>query len=250
MPFRSVNLVLCIMGLIFLMTGWSCGKSGNRAGIPDNTVVTTIGDHKITFGDWMRELDMETVFMSQSAPNSKDQIKKVLDSMVEREMALAAAQKAGYQDPTSGESQKADLSRLETQMKSTKEGLEKKLEAIRRVQNSFAAIYKKQMLAGKYTSTQAGNVVVTDQEVKDWFDQFSVQAKLRGQNLPPYAQIKDQVKARVQQEKFSKQLRDQFTVMPNNDVIDKYLATLPEQGQGFGLGGSNPPVRMAPPSAK
>ena len=85
--------------MIFFMAGWACNKYGNTSGISDDVVVATVGDHKITFGDWMHQMDLLRVFATPIDPDDKEQVKAVLDSLIDQQLVLEAAQKDHYSDP-------------------------------------------------------------------------------------------------------------------------------------------------------
>ena len=54
-------LILCAAGVLFC-SGWACSKFASKSGLSDSQVVATVGDKKITFGDWMRQMDLLRVF--------------------------------------------------------------------------------------------------------------------------------------------------------------------------------------------
>ncbi len=77
-------------------------------------------------------------------------------------------------------------------------------------------------------------MIVTDKDMRDWYDDYSVQARQAGQALPAYSKlaekIKDEkIKPNVQAEKFIKDLTAATKVDKKSDVIDKYLASLSDQ---------------------
>ncbi len=250
MSFRSKYLFLgAAAGFVFLMMGWSCSKYSNPSGISNGEVVALVGDHKITFGDWMGEMDMAGIFMASLDPNNPTQVRNMLDAAIDREVYCEAAQQAHYSDPSLDETMNSDLSKLDSQIKNMKENLEKKLASIQRIQKTYRDMYKKELLARQYSASQAQKVIVSEKEAKDWYDRVAAQAKQRGQNMPPYAQVKSQIQSRVQMEDYSKQARAQFNIKPNEDVIAKYLASLPGNGQNF-MGGNNSIPAGAVPASR
>ncbi len=40
--------------VVLFGAGWACSKYNNPAGISDDAVVAMVGDHAITFKDWMK----------------------------------------------------------------------------------------------------------------------------------------------------------------------------------------------------
>src|SRR5581483_4542848 len=90
--------------------------------------------------------------------------------------------------------------------------------------------YKKMLLARQYASSKVGEVVVTDKDMRDWYEDYSAQARQVAQSLPPYAKVnakikEEKIKPAVQAEKFIKDLKD-ATKIEKKDIIDKYLSSL------------------------
>src|SRR5579872_4642763 len=100
MFYRSKNLFFYMAAAaIFFMAGWACDKFANKSGISYSQVVAVVGDHNITFGDWMKQMDLLRVFASSVDPDNSEQVKAVLDSLIDQELVLDAAQKAKFSDP-------------------------------------------------------------------------------------------------------------------------------------------------------
>ncbi len=217
----------------FFAAGWACNKYGNVAGISDSTVVAVVGDRQITFGDWMRQIDLLRVFAQTPIdPDNKDQVKAVLDSLVDQELVLEAAQKSHFSDSAFDEALKTKLQEADLKVKDLRDKLEKDIQTLRRVENNYQEPYKKMLLAREYANSRVDDVVVTEKDLRDWYDDYSNQAKAAGQNLPPFEKIRHndkalaQIKATVQAEKFIKNLEEATQVDRKQDVIDKYLAGL------------------------
>ncbi len=212
--------------VVFFAAGWACNKYGNVAGISDDTVVAVVGDHQITFKDWMRQTDLLRVFATPIDPDNKDQVKAVLDSLIDQEIVLEAAQKARFSNGTFDETLKKRLQEADLKIKDLKDKLEKDMQTIRRIQNNYQDPYKKMLLARQYANSQVDGVVVTEKDLRDWYADYSAQAKAAGQSLPPFDKVKDRIKPTVQAEKFLKNLQSGTKVDRKQDVIDKYLASL------------------------
>lgn len=212
--------------VVLFAAGWACSKYSNVAGISDGTVVAVVGDRKITFGDWMRQIDLLRVFSTPIDPDNKDQVKAVLDSLVDQELVLDAAQKSHFTDSSFDEALKKKLQEADLKIKDLRDKLEGDMQTLKRVQNSYQDPYKKMLLAREYANSKVDDVVVTDKDLKDWYDDYSVQAKAAGQSLPPFEKVKSRIKPTVQAEKFIKNLEGATKVDRKQDVIDKYLASL------------------------
>jgi len=213
--------------VVFFAAGWACNKYGNVAGIADDTVVAMVGDHPITFKDWMRQTDLLRVLAQTPIdPDNKDQMKAVLDSLIDQEIVLEAAQKAHFSSGAFDENLKKRLQEADLKIKDLKDKLEKDMQTLSRIQNNYQDPYKKMLLARQYANSQVDSVVVTEKDLRDWYADYSVQAKAAGQNLPPFDKVKNRIKPTVQAEKFLKNLQSGTKVDRKEDVIDKYLASL------------------------
>lgn len=229
---RLKNVFFYSAAAVILFTaGWACSKYNNPAGIADETVVAVVGDHSITFKDWMRQMDLLRVFATPIDPDNKDQVKAVLDSLIDQQVVLEAAQKEHYSDGAFDEGLKKKLLEADLKLKDIKDKLEKDMQTLQRIEKNYQDPYKKMLLARQYANTKVGDVTVTDKDLRDWYDDYSVQARQAGQTLPPYSKlpekIKDEkIKPSVQAEKFIKDLTAATKIDKKEDVIDKYLASL------------------------
>ena len=197
--------------VLLFAAGWACSKYTNPAGISDETVVAMVGDHAITFKDWMKQMDLLRVFATPIDPDNKDQVKAVLDSLIDQQVVLEAAQKDHYSDGAFDEGLKKKLLEADLKMKEIKDKLQKDMQTLKRIENNYQDPYKKMLLARQYANSKVSDVIVTDKDLRDWYDDYSVQARQAGQSLPPYAKlsekIKDEkIKPNVQAEKFIKDL--------------------------------------------
>jgi hypothetical protein len=116
-------------------------------------------------------------------------------------------------------------------LKELKDKLEKDMETLKRIENNYQDPYKKMILARQYANSKVPEVVVTDKDMRDWYDDYSQQAIRAGQKLPPFAKVNpklkdEKIKPAVQAEKFIKELQDATKIERKSDVIDKYLASL------------------------
>lgn len=194
-------------------------------------MVAVIGDHQITFADWMRQTDFVRVFETPIDPDNKEQVKAVLESLIDQQIVLEAAQKAHYSNSAFDEGLKSELQKADLDIKNLKDKLEKDIETLRRIEKVYQDPYKKMLLAQQYAKSHMGDVVVTEKDMRDWYDEYSTEARQMGQPMQPYSKIPSRVKEakikpKVQAEKFLKNLQGEFKVEHKSDVIDKYLASL------------------------
>jgi hypothetical protein len=193
---------------IFFMAGLACDKFGNKSGISDSQVVAVVGDHNITFGDWMKQMDLLRVFASSIDPGNSDQVKAVLDSLIDQQLVLDAAQKGHFSDPAFDETLKKKLLESELKIKEIKDKLEKDIQTVQRIQKGYQEPYKKMLLARAYAENQVANVIVTEKDLRDWYDQYAYRAQRAGQKIPSYDKVKKEIKPSVQAEKFLKNLQE------------------------------------------
>jgi len=229
--------------------GWACDKfSNNKAGVSPSQVVATVGGQQITFGQWMKQLDLLRVFDTPVDPENTQQVKAVLETLINQELILQAAQKANYSDPNFDEYLKNKLIQSDIRIKDQKAKLEEDLAAVKRIENDYKEAYKKVLLARGYAANKVDSISVSDDELKKWYTQYSAQAVASGQKMPAYssinASIKKEIKQNIQAEKFLEQLQAGGQVTRSEDVIKKYLDSLSPSQQMLDakMGGSAAPA--------
>ncbi len=224
---RSKNVFFyAVAAALFFMAGWACDKFANKSGISNSQVVAVVGDHNITFGDWMKQMDLLRVFASSIDPDNSEQVKAVLDSLIDQQLVLDAAQKAKFSDPAFDEALKKKLLESDLKVKEIKDKLEKDIQTVQRIQNGYQEPYKKMLLAREFAASQVNNVFVTEKEKRDWYEQYAAQAQKAGQRMLPYEKVKKEVEPSVKAEKFLKDLQAQAKIDRKQDVIEKYLNSL------------------------
>jgi len=232
--------------------GLACDKfAGNKAGISSSQVVATVDGQQITFGDWMKQLDLLRVFDTPVDPGNTQQVKAVLETLINQQLILEAAQKANYSDPNFDEYLKNKLIQSDIRIKEQKEKLEEDLAAVKRIESGYKDAYKKVLLARGYASSQVDKIPVSDGEMKTWYTQYSAQAGASGQKMPAFStinsSIKKEIKQNIQAEKFLDQLQASGQITRNDDVIKKYLDSLsPSQDVLNSTGAENPNPEPAP----
>ncbi len=222
-----VSLVLCAAGILFF-SGWACSKFANKAGISDQQVIATVGDKKITFSDWMRQMDLLSVFSPQQVDsNNAESVREVLDSLIDQEVVLSAARAAHYTDPNFDEQSKNKLLEVGNQIKDIKERLVQRMETVNRLEKSYKDSYLAMLLARSYASSRIESVKVSDQDVKDRYAKYVKQMVPEGQKAPPFDKaMQEQVRRSVQADKLMNQLQMDSKVVKNEDMIQKYLTNL------------------------
>ena len=232
--FSRVKVTFFILAAgLMVLAGAACSKYG-VAGISDNDVVATVGDAKITFGDWMRQLDLLRVFSPQPVdPNNADQVKEVLQSLEDQEVVLSALRKANYTDAKFDGDVKNQLIQADLQIKQIKDKLKKDEDTVNRLEKNYKDSYTKMLLAQHYAASQVDSVSVSDKEIKESYAIFALEAKKDGQEVPPYDRVKQQIKLRLQADKLLTQFQGDLKISQKDDVISKYLATLSPSEQAL-----------------
>jgi len=216
---------------VCFFAGWACDKfSTNKSGVSSSQVVATVGGQQITFGQWMKQMDLLRVFDTPVDPDNTQQVKAVLETLINQELILQAAQKANYSDPNFDEYLKNKLIQSDIRIKDQKTKLEEDLAAVKRIENDYKDAYKKVLLARGYAANKVDSVTVSEADMKTWYTQYSAQASAQGQKMPAFssinASIKKEIKQNIQAEKFLEQLQAGGQVTRNDDVIKKYLDSL------------------------
>ncbi len=227
-------LFLALAAGVLIFFGWSCNKYPNKAGISDNQLVATVGDQKITFKDWMMHLDLLRVFSPQPVdPNSAEQVKEVLESLINQEVVLGVIHKTSYSDPKFEEMAQKELVEAGLQIKELKDKLTRDIETVNRLEKNYKDGYMQMLMAQHYAASQVDSVVVSDQEAKDKYMELSKQAKLAGQQVPAFDRIEDQLKLRIRADKLLTKLQGDRKINRQVDVIEKYLANLTSEQQSL-----------------
>lgn len=219
-------------GTVLFVAGWACSKYNNPAGISDNTVVAVVGGTNITFKDWMRQMDLLRVFATPINPDDKDQVKAVLDSLIDQQLVLGAAQKDHFTGSGAFDTAlKSKLKEADLKINELKDKLQKDMDTLHRIEKDYQEPYKRMLLARQYANSKVGEVVVTDKDLRDWYEDYSLQARRAGQALPAYSKVnskvkEEKIKPALQAEKFIKGLQTSGQIERKTDVIDKYINSL------------------------
>ncbi|HEY5037485.1 MAG TPA: SurA N-terminal domain-containing protein, partial [bacterium] len=195
MSFRSKSLFsYAVLGVIFFVAGIACDKfSNNPSGVSNSQVVATVNGHDITFGDWMKQVDMTRVFVTPIDPSNVEQVKAVLNSLIDQQLVLDAAQKDHYSDPKFDDAIKKKLLEADLTVKEVRDRLEKDRQTLNRLEKNYQEPYKRMLLAHEYAASRLDTVEVTEKDLRDWYTNYSAQAARSGQSLPPYEKVKDRV---------------------------------------------------------
>ncbi|HET9869379.1 MAG TPA: hypothetical protein VFR02_02615 [bacterium] len=243
MSSRWKAFFLILAGGLTALLGLACNEYG-AAGVKGSDVVATVGDTKVTFADWMRQMDLLRVFSPQPIdPDNADQARQVLQSLEDQDVVLAALRKAKYSDPKFDEAMQKELIQADLQLKQIKDKLKRDQETVDRLQNNYKDAYTKMLLSQHFAASQVDSVYVSDKEVRERYDQMAQAARKQGQQFPPYAKVKDRVKLRLQADKLLTQFQGDTKIEQKDAVIQKYLASLSPSEQALD---ANPSAAAAP----
>lgn len=218
--------------VFILAAGWMAfaGIACNQYGVPGvsgSDVVATVGNTKITFADWMRQMDLLRVFSPQPIdPENAEQAREVLQSLEDQDVVLMALRKANYSDPKFDETLQNQLLQAKLQLSQIKDKLKRDQATVDRLQKNYKDAYTKMLLSQHFAASQVDSVSVSDKEMRDRYALFEMDAKKSGQQVPPYEKIKDQIKLRLQADKLLAHFQGGMKIDQKEDVIKKYLDTL------------------------
>jgi len=245
--------------LFFILTtgvlvagGWACGKfggSGSAASISNSQVVATVGNKDITFGDWMRQVDLLRVMIPEGRgmdPNNAQQVTQALKTLISQQIVLTALRKANYTDPAFDQSVQKKLVQAELQLKEDKEQLEKDMQAVKRLEKTYKEPFKEYLLAQNFASSQRTTVIVTEKEIRDQYQVLAKRYKQAGQRVPPYnKEVQEYLKGLLQADKLMKSLQEGIKVDRKEEIIQKYLTSLSPSRTVLGSAASSEPVSAA-----
>jgi hypothetical protein len=234
--------------VVFFISGWACNKYSNKAGISADQVVASVDGKNLTFGDWMKSMDLTSVFITDVDPTNPEAAKAVLKNLIDQQLILNAAQKENFSDPQFNDKLSKQMTEADINLKDEKDRLDRKLQTILRLQKDYKESLEKLLLANQFAKSKANAVPLTEKDLRDWYADYSAQAAQAGQAAPPFEKIKNQVKSQfglgIQREKFVNLLEAQAKIHKNDDIIDKYVTSLSAASQILDSGNKLPSVDL------
>lgn len=201
--------------------------TGKKGGVSPTQQVAQVGDTKITFGDWMRQVDLYRVFAPTTVdPRDPEMVKEVLDSLVDQHIVLGALKAKNYKNEEFEKAIKGELEKARQELDSIREKLEMDLAAVKRLQKSYEKDYYQMRLAQVYAEENVGDVIVTEKQKRDRYEQYVKDAARAGQKAKEYRQVEGQIELRMKADNLLKQLQGDRKTTREEDVIQKYLGTL------------------------
>jgi hypothetical protein len=220
------NLVLAGL-LLATATMAACQYLPSKKGIPANKVVAQVGDTKITFDDWMRQVDLYRVFAPSTVdPRDPGMVKEVLDSLMDQHIVLGALKKKNYKNEEFEKEIKGELEKARQELDTIREKLEMDLAAVKRLQKTYHEDYYKMRLAQIYAEENVKDVIVTEKQKRDRYEQYVQDAAKAGQKPKDYRMVEGQIELRLKADNLLKQLQGDRKTTREEDVIQKYLGTL------------------------
>jgi uncharacterized membrane-anchored protein YhcB (DUF1043 family) len=226
-PF-PIRLAAAAVLLVAVAALAACQYLPSKGGIPPSTKVAQVGDAKITFGDWMRQVDLYRVFAPTTVdPRDPDTVKEVLDSLVDQHIVLGALKAKNYKNEEFEKEIKGELEKARQELDSIREKLELDLAAVKRLQKTYRDDYYQMRLAQNYAEQNVGDVIVTEKQKRDRYEQYVKDAARAGQKPKEYRLVQGQIELRLKADNLLKQLLGDRKTTREEDVIQKYLGTLP-----------------------
>jgi hypothetical protein len=229
-PKRTMTRHLTGLGGVLAVTAAlmaACSLHPGKASIPANKMVAKVGDKALTFGAWMRQIDLYRVFAPSTVdPRDPATVKEVLDSLVDQEIVLGALKKQNYKNDEFEKSIKGELEKARQELEGIREKLEMDLAAVKRLQKSYRDDYYNMRLAQAYAEENVKDVIVTEKQKRDRYDQYRQDAAKAGQKPKEYRMVEPQIELRLKADNLLKKLQGDRKVTREEDVIQKYLGSL------------------------
>ena len=205
----------------------ACQYLPGKKGISRGTLVAQVGDTKITFGDWMRQVDLYRVFSPTTVdPRDPETVKEVLDSLVGQHIVLGALKQKNYKNEEFEKAIKGELEKARQELDAIREKLEMDLAAVKRLQKSYHDDYYQMRLAQVYAEENVGDVIVTEKQKRDRYEQYVQDAVRANQKPKDYRAVEKQIELRLKADNLLKSLQGDRKTTREEDVIQKYLGTL------------------------
>jgi len=177
--------------------------------VDKDKIVAIVNKEKLIGEDFNAALtsiqsQMQQMGQDPSSKESAEQIKiQALDMLVNQALILQKAKEAEIKASTSEIEE--EYSAFEKQF-----GGEKEMEKALKAQSMDVKTLKEQItdyiIIGKYQEKIAPAEKVTDKEIKEYYDQAASTSKEAGQELPPLAEVSEQIQGMINQEQQQKVL--------------------------------------------
>lgn len=205
----------------------ACNLYPNKANIPANKLVAQVGEKQVTFAQWMRQLDLYRVLAPNSVdPDDPADVKLVLDNLVDQEIVLEAIKDQKYKSEEFDKDIKGELEKVRQELEKLKTRVEKDLAAVTRLQKTYKDDFYNMRLAQVYAEEHVKEVIVTEKQKRDRYDQYKKDMAKIGQKPREYRVIEEQIEMRLKADNLITKLRGDREVSREEDVIQKYLGTL------------------------
>ncbi len=228
--FKKIGLPL-LTGMVLLalvaVGTTACNLLPNKAGIASAKPVAHVGDKTISFGQWMRQVDLYRVFAPQTVdPQDPATVKEVLDSLVDQEIVMGAIQKENYKNEAFEKEIKGELEKARQELETIRVKLERDLASVQRLQKTYKDDYYAMRLAQVYAEANVDGIIVTEKEKRDRYEQYKQDALKMNQKPREYKLVEPQIELRLKADNLLKKLQADRKISREEDVIQKYLGTL------------------------
>jgi len=191
--------------------------------VDEKKTVATVNDQNILGNQYNSALAASQGQMQQMGqdPTSKEaaeQIKnQTIESLVGQTLLLQEADKKGYE--ASKDDINKRLDEVKAQFKTEKE-FEAALEQSGMDMKSLKAQIAEDIQLQQYVEKELPAGDITDEEIKQTYDQFAEQGKAANQEVPKLEEMKPQIEQSLQQQKQQQQLVQQVDKLKENAKID------------------------------
>lgn len=195
--------------------------------VDEKKTVALVNDEKILGSEYNQVLQTSQMQMQQMGqdPTTKDAAKQVkdqtIDSLVGQTLLIQDATEKGY---------KASEDEINKQIEDAKKQYdsEKEFNNVLKQAGLNMDQLKEQLgesiQYNKYVEKEIKADEVTDEEVKEYYDQYAKQAESAGsdqqQQLPKYEEVKDQIKGQLEQQKKQEKVGEQVEKLKKEAKVD------------------------------
>ena len=190
---------LLVLMTLALLLGACSNESTDKK---ENKVVAKVNGESIKEDEYKNELELTSatyeqqgMSMDEMDAEMKDQVEAaVLDQLINTKLVLQTAEKDGIKI---GEKQiNEEMGKVKSQFEDDAE-YKAALKENKLTEEKFNEQIKQQLTINAYLEQHIGEVKVSEEEVKGFYDQYKEQAAAAEQETPPYEEIKPQLEEQV-----------------------------------------------------
>jgi hypothetical protein len=183
------------VAVIILAAATGCGKKEEKAVAVVNGVDIKTADYERTLDMLKAELEQQDVDLNseEGKAQAKGLEEQAIDQLVTTEVLLQQANKKGY--TVSEEDVDEEIGKMREQYG---EQFKEMLEMNQMTEESLEKLIRENKLIMAYMDGALGEITVTDEEMKKYYDDYSQQSE---EEIPEYDEVEDQIEKFVKSEK-------------------------------------------------